>query len=176
MITFCAQMEIDRSREQVWDWMLRDFPPEHRHTGTVNLEAIAAEVKAKNAPDSTPPKPDRVPSRLSMMEVLDWNEGHAFAVRFSDKPYLQGLVADVWLEETGLEKSLAHVRLELTLGFLLTFPVGVIYRLLQQRVDSLILQSLAEMRYEVETGKKFDAKQGLRLSLNRIQKVDCQQA
>lgn len=173
MITFCAQVEVERSREQVWEWMMRDFPPEHRHTGTINLEAIAAEAKAKNSPETAPSAPSRVPSRLSIMEILDWQEGRAFVVRFSDKPYLQGLVADVRLEETGLEKSLAHVRLELTLGFLLMFPVGIIYRLLRRRMDTLILQSLAEMRYEIETGKKFDVKQGMQLSLNRIQKVDC---
>jgi hypothetical protein len=174
MITFCAQMEIERSREQVWEWMMRDFPPEHRHTGTIDMAAIAAEAKAKKSAEAAPSAPNRVPSRLSIMEILDWQDGHAFVVRFSDKPYFTGFVANVWLKEIGLEKSLAHVRLELTLGFLLTFPVGIIYRLLRQRMDTLILQSLAEMRYEIETGKKVDAKQGLRLSLNRIQKVQCE--
>jgi hypothetical protein len=173
MIKFCAQMEIQHSQEQVWEWMLRDFPPEHRHIGTIDMAAVAAEAQAKNSPEGAPAATSRVPATLSEMEILDWQEGRSFVVRFSDKPYLKGLVADVLLQEVGLETTTANVRLELSLGFFLTFPVGIIYRLLRRKVDTVLLQSLAEMRYEIETGKKFDTKQGLPLSLNRIQKVDC---
>ena len=174
MITFCAQMDIQRSREQVWEWMMRDFPPEHRHIGTIDMAAIVAEAQAKNSSDGDSSASSRVPATLSEMEVLDWNEGYTFVVRFSDKPYLKGLVADVSLQETGLEMTTANVRLELTLGFFLTFPVGIIFRLLRRRVDAVILQSLAGMRYEIETGKKLDANQKSQLSLDGIQKVQCE--
>jgi hypothetical protein len=173
MLTFCAQVEIQRSQEQVWEWMMRDFPPEHRHTGTVDMAAIAAEAEAKNSSEGISSASSRVPATLSEMEVLDWQEGRSFVVRFSDKPYLKSLVAAVELQAPGLEKTLAYIRLELTLGFFLTFPVSVIYWLLRRRVDAVLLQSLAAMRYEIETGKKFDTKQGFQLSLDHIQKVQC---
>jgi hypothetical protein len=174
MIKFCAQMEVQHSRDEVWEWMVKDFPPEQRHVGIIDMTAIAAEAEAKNSSEGAPTTSTRVPATLSEMEILDWQEGRSFVVRFSDKPYLKGLVADVSLQEAGLETTTADVRLELSLGFFLTFPVGIIYRLFRRRVDTVLLKSLAGMRYEIETGKKFDTKQGLPLSLNRIQKVDCQ--
>jgi hypothetical protein len=174
MIKFCAQVEIQRSSEQVWDWMMKDFPPEQRHVGIIDMAALATEAEAKSSPEGIPAASSRVPNTLSEMEILDWREGHSFVIRFSDKPYLKGLVADVWLKEVGLEKTLAHVRLELTLGYFLTLPVGIIYRVFRGRVDAVLLKSLAEMRYEIETGKKFDAKQQPPLLLDGIQKVQCQ--
>ncbi|MEO8609300.1 MAG: hypothetical protein ABI690_15520 [Chloroflexota bacterium] len=174
MIKFCAQVEIQRSSEQVWDWMMKDFPPEQRHVGTIDMAALAAEAEAKKASEGAPAAANRVPATLSEMEILDWQEGHSFVIRFSDKPYLKGLVADVWLKELGLEKTLANVRLELTLGYFLTFPVGIIYRLLRGRVDAVLLQSLAGMRYEIETGKKRAADQKAPLPLDGTQKVQCQ--
>jgi hypothetical protein len=169
MIRFCAQMEIKGSRERVWDLLMKEFPPEYRHPGKVDLNAIEAAERAERERDTSQP------SRLPDMEVLDWNEGQAFVVQVSYKPYLQNFIVDLGLEDTGGWEgdTIANVRLEVKAGCLLTPLVRVIYWLFRERINTLILQSLAGLRYELETGKRLERDAEFKLPLERIEKVHC---
>lgn len=169
-------MVIQASRELTWERLVETLPPEHRRVGKVDMVALQAadDEKAKhNSPENSPSSSSQpIPFDA---EILDWREGHSFVARFSSRPYLRGLVTDVWLKDLGLEKTTATIRLELTLGFgcLLMIPARIGYRLFRQRIDRLILQSLAELRYEIETGKTLEPGQESQVSLDGIQKTAC---
>jgi hypothetical protein len=165
MIKFCVQMAIKGSREQVWNALMQDFPSDQRHPGKIDLNQF--EPKETSAAAQPPTFPD--------MEILDWKEERGFVVRFSQKPYLKSIVADVWFQDAGGWEgdTIANVRLELTLGCLLSIPAHIIYRVFRNPIQKFVLQPLLEMRYEFETGKKLEPDQEFKLPLDRIQIVRC---
>jgi hypothetical protein len=172
MITFCAQVEIQGSREQVWERLVEDFPPEYRHAGKLDMNALEAQERAENPDTLTAPASNRNMMRIDT-EILEWVEGRVVVVQFSSRPYVRGVVGDVRLKDAGLEKTIATVRIEFRPGCLLAFPARIINSLFRRRIEQMAMQTLAGMRYEIETGKTLEAGQESKLPLDRIQKVRC---
>jgi len=146
---------------------MQELPSEYRRPGKVDLAQIQAE--AANASSDVEVRPTPLPD----MEILDWDEGQAFLIQVSQKPYLQNLMVDVWLEDLE-EATMAHIRLEVKAGCLLDLPVRVLYWLFKGRINQRILQALAGLRYELETGKPLERDAEVKLSLERMQIVRCE--
>jgi hypothetical protein len=156
----------------VWERLMMEFPPEHRHPGKINLAEVAVKTSPETAISSAQnsnPLPD------VETEILAWDEGYSLVVQFSQKPYLKSLTAAVRVDDVpgSVGTMLVNLHLELTVAFLLTLPVRFLYWLFRGKIHLLILQSAANLRYEIETGQPLPRDRNLSLPLDGIQIVLC---